>query len=95
MASPDAIAAAVTQRHTEHERPNECRSSWRTEPARPQFDHVLARGTIRKRPRLRIGYLPQELETIAGKTALDAANLSIFGGTLDLSTLTTDAITCV
>jgi ATP-binding cassette, subfamily F, member 3 len=31
-------------------------------------------GTIRKRPRLRIGYLPQELETIAGKTALDAAH---------------------
>ncbi len=31
-------------------------------------------GTIRKRPRLRIGYLPQELETIVGKTALDAAH---------------------
>jgi ATP-binding cassette subfamily F protein 3 len=31
-------------------------------------------GTIRKRPRLRIGYLPQELETITGKTALDAAH---------------------
>jgi len=31
-------------------------------------------GTIRKRPRLRIGYLPQELETIIGKTALDAAH---------------------
>ncbi|HET9868250.1 MAG TPA: ABC-F family ATP-binding cassette domain-containing protein, partial [Nitrospira sp.] len=27
-----------------------------------------------KRPRLRIGYLPQELETITGKTALDAAH---------------------
>ncbi|HXV67494.1 MAG TPA: ABC-F family ATP-binding cassette domain-containing protein [Nitrospira sp.] len=32
------------------------------------------RGTIRKRPRLRIGYLPQELETITGKTVLDAAH---------------------
>jgi len=31
-------------------------------------------GTIRKRPRLRIGYLPQELETITGKTVLDAAH---------------------
>ncbi|HSA64539.1 MAG TPA: ABC-F family ATP-binding cassette domain-containing protein [Nitrospira sp.] len=31
-------------------------------------------GTIRKRPRLHIGYLPQELETITGKTALDAAH---------------------
>jgi len=31
-------------------------------------------GTIRKRPRLSIGYLPQELETITGKTALDAAH---------------------
>jgi len=31
-------------------------------------------GSIRKRPRLRIGYLPQELETITGKTALDAAH---------------------
>ncbi|WP_455379163.1 ATP-binding cassette domain-containing protein [Petrachloros mirabilis] len=32
------------------------------------------KGTIRKRPRLRVGYLPQELETITGKTALDAAH---------------------
>jgi ATP-binding cassette subfamily F protein 3 len=32
------------------------------------------KGAIRKRPRLRIGYLPQELETITGKTALDAAH---------------------
>jgi ATP-binding cassette subfamily F protein 3 len=32
------------------------------------------KGVIRKRPRLRIGYLPQELETIAGKTVLDAAH---------------------
>jgi ATP-binding cassette subfamily F protein 3 len=31
-------------------------------------------GTIRKRPRLRVGYLPQELETITGKTVLDAAH---------------------
>ncbi|BCA54661.1 putative ABC-type transport system, ATPase component [Nitrospira sp. KM1] len=31
-------------------------------------------GAIRKRPRLRVGYLPQELETITGKTALDAAH---------------------
>src|SRR5690349_18506454 len=31
-------------------------------------------GVIRKRPRLRIGYLPQELETVTGKTALDAAH---------------------
>lgn len=32
------------------------------------------KGTIRRRPRLRIGYLPQELETLIGKTALDAAH---------------------
>jgi len=32
------------------------------------------KGSIRKRPRLRIGYLPQELETITGKTVLDAAH---------------------
>ncbi|WP_447979243.1 ABC-F family ATP-binding cassette domain-containing protein [Candidatus Nitrospira bockiana] len=31
-------------------------------------------GTIRKRPRLRLGYLPQELETLTGKTVLDAAH---------------------
>ncbi len=31
------------------------------------------KGAIRKRPRLRIGYLPQELEAIAGKNVLDAA----------------------
>lgn len=31
-------------------------------------------GTIRTRPRLRLGYLPQELETISGKTVLDAAH---------------------
>src|SRR5881628_1021335 len=31
-------------------------------------------GMIRKRPRLRVGYLPQELETITGKTVLDAAH---------------------
>ena len=32
------------------------------------------KGTIRKRPRLRIGYLPQELEVLSGKTVLDAAH---------------------
>jgi ATP-binding cassette subfamily F protein 3 len=32
------------------------------------------KGTIRKRPRLRIGYLPQELELLSGKTVLDAAH---------------------
>src|SRR5919106_3268787 len=31
-------------------------------------------GRIRKRPRLRLGYLPQELETLTGKTILDAAH---------------------
>src|SRR5881396_1830983 len=31
-------------------------------------------GTIRRRPRLRIGYLPQELEPLSGKTVLDAAH---------------------
>ena len=35
-------------------------------------------GSIRKRPRLRVGYLPQELETITGKTVLDAAHRDIF-----------------
>jgi ATP-binding cassette subfamily F protein 3 len=35
-------------------------------------------GTLRKRPRLRIGYLPQELETITGKTALDATHRDEF-----------------
>ena len=32
------------------------------------------KGTIRTRPRLRIGYLPQELELLSGKTVLDAAH---------------------
>ena len=32
------------------------------------------KGNIRKRPRLRIGYLPQELETIIGKNVLDATH---------------------
>ncbi len=36
------------------------------------------KGTIRKRPRLRLGYLPQELETITGKTVLDAAHRDQF-----------------
>ncbi len=35
-------------------------------------------GSIRKRPRLRIGYLPQELETIVGKTVLDAAHRDLY-----------------
>jgi len=37
-------------------------------------EQELDGGRIRKRPRLRIGYLPQELETIPGKTALDATH---------------------
>ena len=32
------------------------------------------KGIIRRRPRLRVGYLPQELETLSGKTILDAAH---------------------
>jgi ATP-binding cassette subfamily F protein 3 len=36
------------------------------------------KGTIRKRPRLRTGYLPQELETITGKTVLDAAHRDLY-----------------
>jgi ATP-binding cassette subfamily F protein 3 len=32
------------------------------------------KGMIRRRPRLRIGYLPQELDMITGKTVLDAAH---------------------
>lgn len=36
------------------------------------------KGSIRKRPRLRIGYLPQELETITGKTVLDAAHRDLY-----------------
>ena len=36
------------------------------------------KGAIRKRPRLRIGYLPQELETITGKTVLDATHRDLF-----------------
>ncbi|HSF66104.1 MAG TPA: ABC-F family ATP-binding cassette domain-containing protein [Nitrospiraceae bacterium] len=36
------------------------------------------KGTIRKRPHLRIGYLPQELETITGKTVLDAAHRDLY-----------------
>ncbi len=35
-------------------------------------------GTIRKRPRLKLGYLPQELETLAGKTVLDAAHRDLY-----------------
>ena len=36
------------------------------------------KGAIRKRPRLRIGYLPQELETITGKTVLDATHRDLY-----------------
>lgn len=36
------------------------------------------RGRIRKRPRLRLGYLPQELETISGKNILDATHRDQF-----------------
>lgn len=36
------------------------------------------RGTIRKRPRLKIGYLPQELETFTGKTVLDAVHRDLY-----------------
>ncbi|TLY27177.1 MAG: ATP-binding cassette domain-containing protein [Nitrospirae bacterium] len=36
------------------------------------------KGTIRKRPRLRFGYLPQELEAISGKTVLDAAHQNLY-----------------
>jgi ATP-binding cassette subfamily F protein 3 len=36
------------------------------------------KGSIRKRPRLRIGYLPQELETLTGKTVLDAAHRDLY-----------------
>jgi len=35
-------------------------------------------GTIRKRPRLRIGYLPQELETLSGKTVLEATHRDLY-----------------
>ncbi len=35
-------------------------------------------GAIRKRPRLRIGYLPQELDTITGKTVLDATHRDLY-----------------
>jgi ATP-binding cassette subfamily F protein 3 len=37
-------------------------------------EQELDGGRIRKRPRLRIGYLPQDLETIPGNTALDATH---------------------
>ena len=36
------------------------------------------KGTIHKRPRLRFGYLPQELETLSGKTILDAAHRDLY-----------------
>ena len=37
-------------------------------------DNDIESGRIRKRPHLRIGYLPQELETLPGNTILDAAH---------------------
>lgn len=36
------------------------------------------KGSIRKRPRLRVGYLPQELETITGKNVLDATHRDLY-----------------
>src|SRR4029077_3284030 len=36
------------------------------------------KGSIRKRPRLRLGYLPQELETITGTPVLDAAHRDLY-----------------
>jgi len=36
------------------------------------------KGRIRKRPHLRIGYLPQELEVLSGKTVLDAAHRGLY-----------------
>ncbi|HEU4685003.1 MAG TPA: ABC-F family ATP-binding cassette domain-containing protein [Nitrospira sp.] len=41
-------------------------------------DESPDKGTIRQRPRLRVGYLPQELEAISGKTALDAAHRGLY-----------------
>ncbi len=35
-------------------------------------------GRIRKRPRLRLGYLPQELESLSGKTILDAVHRDLY-----------------
>ena len=37
-------------------------------------EQEVDRGRIRKRPRLRIGYLPQDLETIPGTTVLDSTH---------------------
>ncbi len=37
-------------------------------------EHEVDDGRIRKRPRLKIGYLPQDLETIPGHTAVDATH---------------------
>src|SRR5207245_2820429 len=41
-------------------------------------EQELDDGEIRKRPRLRIGYLPQDLETIPGKTVLDATHRGLY-----------------
>ena len=43
-----------------------------------QGEEVPDQGTIRKRPRLRIGYLPQELEPLSGKTVLDATHRDLY-----------------
>jgi len=40
-------------------------------------DESPDKGAIRKRPRLRLGYLPQELEALTGKTILDAVHREI------------------
>jgi ATP-binding cassette subfamily F protein 3 len=37
-------------------------------------EDAIESGRIRKRPHLRIGYLPQELETLPGNTILDATH---------------------
>ena len=41
-------------------------------------DNDIESGRIRKRPHLRIGYLPQELETLPGNTILDATHRDEF-----------------
>ncbi len=41
-------------------------------------ENDIESGRIRKRPHLRLGYLPQELETLPGKTILDATHRNEF-----------------
>ena len=41
-------------------------------------ENDIESGRIRKRPHLRIGYLPQELETLPGNTILDATHRNEF-----------------